>query len=480
MPTSTAPPYCPPDERVRARKGLTLKKLPVLAAAFVVVLGGIWASYVPYEKSRATADICDLGAGACGDSVLLRKSLDGSRNLDLGIIEFDDQGQLQNRRLADAVLAQARSLASTNRALTIVVFAHGWNHNASAGDANLRSFVEMLEDLDCAEVKFAFYNVNAEPAETSSCDGVSQRATMGIYLGWHGRSWRGPLHVTSFWARKATAERIGERGAAEILYRLSEIRNGGADSANRLVIVGHSFGGSLVYSAAAHAVQSSLERLAVEPQPRFADMLIVINAAFEAQRAEALQARSMEIASVNPLFVAVTATNDTATRVYFPLGRWFSTRFRRYRSDDGHAQAAADRTALGHYEPFQTHSLATCLAADGRAALSCATQPGATLERPTDRAYFNDWVAAAVCWQNGRGEANWRLAFPTANLYSLADGDPLTAPSPFMNIAAHRDLVDDHGGIWQPSLRLFLRDLVAMSYSAPELADERCSTALEQ
>jgi len=455
------------------------KKLPVLVGVIAIAAGGAWVSYVPYQQLRTKADVCVLSKdNSCADTVLMTKSIDGGRDVTVGIVEFDDQGQLQDRKLADAVLAHARSLAGPNRALTIVAFAHGWNHNALAGDANLRSFVAMLEDLDCAEVKFDFYNRNPEPAETSSCSGGPQRATMGIYLGWHGQSWREPLHVFSFWARKATAERIGERGAAEILYRLSEIRNGASDSdgeaKNRLVIVGHSFGGSLVYSAAAHAIQSSLEKLAIEPRarPRFADTLIVINPAFEAQRAESLYARSMEVASVNPLFVAVTASNDTATRVYFPAGRWLSTRFRHYRS--GGEQADADRTALGHYKPFQTNAVATCIAADGRAALDCPAEPAATEERPTDRAYFKAWVAAAICWHTGRSSANWRLKFPTANLYPLAEAGIPFKSGAFMNIAAHPSLVDDHGGIWQPSLRLFLRDLVALSYSSSELAGIPC------
>jgi pimeloyl-ACP methyl ester carboxylesterase len=385
----------------------------------------------------------------------------------LGFVEFDDQGQMWDRAQANEVLEAVRALAA-QRPVSIVVFGHGWNHNASATDSNVLSFRQVLRELFDAEVSFA-----------RLANRPSERAIVGIYLGWRGKSATGPLQYPTFWARKATAHRVGSDGAFEILYRLSTIRNGGVrPTRNRLVLVGHSFGGALMFTATAHALTASLEDLNAGGVKRFADLVVIINAAIEAQRFESLLRRSRELEvslrGQSPVIVAITSAGDIATKWAFPLGRRFGTLFASYRpaqaSTDGLGlpmdEAAADRTAVGHYKPYLTHVLAPCVASDAFAALeSCPPRehegPGGAHDF-TSPAYLQAMRSTALAWKRQREMASWHIEFPTAVLHHSAG----PANGPVMNITTHQSLIAGHNEIWESPLMLFVRDLIAINHFA--------------
>jgi hypothetical protein len=64
----------------------------------------------------------------------------------LGFVEFDDQGWYQDIRQKDQFLATLRQMdASNGDKFIIVVYAHGWKHNASAGDGDVLNFQRLLE-----------------------------------------------------------------------------------------------------------------------------------------------------------------------------------------------------------------------------------------------------------------------------------------------------------------------------------------------
>lgn len=74
----------------------------------------------------------------------------------LGFIEFDDQGQLQDRKQMDAVIDEiinytARRDESRSTNALMVVFVHGWKHNARPDDGNVASFRTTLEKLSHLE-----------------------------------------------------------------------------------------------------------------------------------------------------------------------------------------------------------------------------------------------------------------------------------------------------------------------------------------
>src|SRR5262245_14982559 len=156
---------------------------------------------------------------------------------ELAIVEFDDQGMCFDRPTAiDGLTALLREYQSKNP--IIVVFIHGWKHNAENDDANLRAFRSLLSHTAAA---------NDPP-----------RPVLGVYLSWRGLSRYGNWFwlQSSFWSRQKAAQRIAQGTPREVLGLLKAFRNGppGGKPQATLVIVGHSFGGLIVYTAIAQSL----------------------------------------------------------------------------------------------------------------------------------------------------------------------------------------------------------------------------------
>lgn len=151
-------------------------------------------------------------------------------------------------------------------------------------------------------------------------------------------------------------------------------------SRNRLVVIGHSFGGAAVFTATAPILVDRLAKANVanitgNPVPKIksiGDLVVLINPAFEAMRFSTIhklnakysnktadgQAVSVLHGDQRPILVSLTSEADSATGLAFPAGRQLSTLFEGY-SDDApgltHEGQLANITAVGHYEPYWTH-----------------------------------------------------------------------------------------------------------------------------
>src|SRR5471032_1945500 len=90
------------------------------------------------------------------------------------------------------------------------------------------------------------------------------------------------------------------------------------------------------------------------------DLAIVVNPAFEAMRLRP----QFELASSReygpeqgPHLVLITSTADSATGIFFPIGRKLSTMFDTYADGDSTGRDL-NTTAVGHYIPYVTHQVA--------------------------------------------------------------------------------------------------------------------------
>ena len=120
------------------------------------------------------------------------------------------------------------------------------------------------------------------------------RRVAGIYVGWRGESIDlPPFNYLTFWDRKNTAQDVGYLGISELLVKLEEIANVNnvmhPDLKNRLVIIGHSFGGAVVFSAtsqilASRFVDSQEGKAFTGDAGGFGDLVVLLNPAFEALR----------------------------------------------------------------------------------------------------------------------------------------------------------------------------------------------------
>jgi hypothetical protein len=383
----------------------------------------------------------------------------------LGIVEFDDQGWFWSRGQLEQLLQEIRAVSRGSGAL-ILLFAHGWEHNASVEDSHLACFREVLRYV----------------AETERDAGRS-RAVVGVYLGWRGLS----LNITgvqwlTFWTRKEAAERIGEGQALETLTALEDLdrelqNNGYPDS--RLIILGHSFGGTLLHSALANVfVRRLAGELYQRPPasngssarsdaivPGFGDLVVLVNPAFEASRYDALRDISRRYKfddRQTPVLMLVSAANDAATRIYFPVGRFVSTFFQRARD---RSQTRQMRRTAANYGPFVTHTLKPTGGPLPRpprgekGPCRCETPLRQHLEkrREADRGRNRK--------DQMRGEQNTVERFDltakqTSPTSELTPREGVRPHDPFLVVTADKRIINGHNGLFNVLLLDFLLEFV--------------------
>jgi len=260
---------------------------------------------------------CLWGGNDCSASAIERYL-----EYDLSYIEFTERGNLYDRSSSQRVLSHIQQQANTDEGVAVFVFVHGWKHNANFEDSNVVQFREFLS-------RAAENNV------------VGKRRVIGVYLGWRGATTNVPLlKETTYWARKSVAEEVGAGGATEIFSKLHRILVAQADEQeqelykNNYVIIGHSFGGAIVLSALHDVLLNDLvaSNMSVFDKPlpcnkinRFADALILLNPAIEANKVVLLKeaaSRCRFDKNQAPLLHVLSSDGDNATRVFFPLGQY--------------------------------------------------------------------------------------------------------------------------------------------------------------
>jgi hypothetical protein len=362
----------------------------------------------------------------------------------------------------DKVLDEFYQLASGDDDVLLITFVHGWHHSAKPGDSNIESFREMLRQVSAMEQVGSLQQDRRK------------RKILGLYIGWRGDSISVPyLNGVTFWERKSTAHDVGTQGGvSELLLRLEEIVNvrKGIEQevppplTSRMVVIGHSFGGAVVFTTlqnilADRFIDSRVGKTFQGDAQGFGDLVILMNPAFEAIRYSALYDLSQQgcrnyFGSQLPKLAILTSEADYATRFAFPIGRTFSTLFeshtslqRSYCEKPGTqgirpmriSEGEADRNTVGHFEPYLTHRL-----------------------KATDEQTLRD-----ESYQVGQLQTLWArhsnddaLVFEGSRLESLKR---TTALNPYLNIRVDDKLIGDHNDIWQPKIIAFLRDLIAIS-----------------
>ncbi|MGY6276424.1 esterase [Methylomonas sp. MgM2] len=365
----------------------------------------------------------------------------------LGFVEIDDQGQMRDRKQMDALLDSLYRRAG-KESLLLTVFVHGWHHNAKPGDKNIESFKNNLAMLSAIEHR---PGGNEKP-----------RKVAGIYVGWRGESIDvPPFNYLTFWDRKNTAQDVGYLGISELLVKLEEIANVNnvmyPDAKSRLVVIGHSFGGAVVFSAtsqilASRFVNSGKGKAYTGDADGFGDLVVLLNPAFEALRYapfyDMAQARCSYFPSQTPRLVVLTSEADDATGTLFPLGRIFSTVFETHddinREDCGFAleldEGEADRNTIGHYLPLISHTL----------------KPFA--EEKGFRIASHDNIKNIWSTQSRGGST----VFGSTVLTHLKKTTP---QNPYLNIRVDEEIISDHNDVFNDRVMEFIRLLITLSTS---------------
>jgi hypothetical protein len=245
----------------------------------------------------------------------------------------------------------------------------------------------------------------------------------------------------------------------------------------RLLTIGHSFGGLIVWSALsqyfidraaislvhaqyfpeAGAVDHASEKL---PDARlissYGDLVVIINPAVEAMRYEPLRELVQEQSSVAnpsaryarcqpPVLVEVTSTGDSATGVAFPLGRKVNTLFEQTWIDaKGEDERAEIESALGHYKPFLTHELD----APSRTLPQTERSPLIAAVKSEDDRTFAQFEQEFR--HGGLLSAGWHRTFRSGATLTHKSNSLYDANNPFWVVEAHPNVILDHNDIAEP------------------------------
>lgn len=428
----------------------------------------------------------------------------------LAFLEFDEKS-LDLKHGADGRPHQRdalfRALASPKQKY-VITFVHGWRHDASISDNDVKRFRIFLAYAR------SFLNWRCQDA-----DRYCNSEVIGIYVGWRGKAlhepqsepWGTAVALPTFWSRKHQSE----QHAAYVLKQIDDIQaalqlRAGDPTANKMMIIGHSFGGNLLATALkqrAISAVNSHEAGKLMP-PILGDLTVLINPASEAHnwidiqkalRSKVLdaqgrisrpKARNEFPRKQSPIYISLTATDnwwrddakgkpvlyDWPTGVAFQIGQSAALRL----SDER-------RNALGHMLPTPeypfgaTHEVITNEGAKiktlyrhavSRKNSQCMIMDGwlrAARERESDEDWDSHFPA------NDKNKITHVSVVPRVNyqfrnqLYPedrprIRSDDP--ANSPFWNVRAYSNVITEHGGyvnypMWCALNQMVLDDITA-------------------
>jgi hypothetical protein len=346
----------------------------------------------------------------------------------LSIVEFDDHGVLAKPSQLDRTIELLREKAATHD-LSVVVYVHGWRHNASRKDRDVTNFQNLLAFLDIAEQQ-----------------NQPKREVVGIYVAWPGALFagRGPItdvvNTPSFWTRREGANRVAEGTIRELLAKVRQIqeeRNAGCDHTaakpcnTRLVTIGHSFGALVAYSAIHQELVTSAIRPDEKPVVGFGDLVILINPAFEGVRYTSIQriveGRKGYPAGQPPVLVTFASRGDWANRRLFPLGRYVTLLTgREWPSSKDQLNDLA--YTIGFVERFKTHDLSVVM----------ASTPAAS--------------DGQECGDRGQPLPGWTRHYllPDRKREAVLAHKKYNPSNPFWLVSTDAGLVPNHSAIWGP------------------------------
>lgn len=439
------------------------------------ILALVAAACQPNAPFRAQTTACIGGdnSPACGSHSLEQHPLPDfpGRFFLLGFVEFDDQGKPYIRDQIDTLFSRIEEEARY-KDLSIIVYVHGWKHNDRPGDSNVAAFRGLLRQMAEMELRRA---PTYWPA----------REVVGIYLGWRGLSYdAGEVgQDLTFWARMAAAHRVAEGSVREVLARAKALRDAIDQSSwphhqdlrsTRMVTIGHSFGGLIVYTALSQYFLDQAVRTATADYARslagnqpthmngrakeiagYGDLVIVVNPAIEAMRFEPIReiienrhGPGSFVPNQNPVFVEVTSDADWATGLAFPAGRLVETTFESFTSG---AERREAMSSLGHYPAFWTHKL------EGPTAIA---NPNATLPPLDVDQECRDFARfTAEERPGGYLKPGWRRRYRTGAVLTQLAQSNFDANDPFWIVTTDQSMIRGHSDIEEPVFIDFVRQL---------------------
>jgi len=287
------------------------------------------------------------------------------QSYDLAVIAFGDDGTFSNPGQLSAAAAAITHARNNPNGAIVVVFIHGWHHNADwniatdGGDSHFRAFRQTLAFITLREAERYLPHPGG-------------RRVVGVYIGWNGDpadSWltgAGPLTHLSFWDRYSVAKHIGDGApmrevvrtiVEKTKQRLPDEGHAAPAVESPVILIGHSMGALMLESAflalirdpAAPLVYPSAGEASIidvrrdGKRVRFPDVLIALNSAadssihHEIRRTLVGQRFTKTVGEpdtryAGPLLMSATSSADSDTKVVWRAANlpWIG------RTTDGH------------------------------------------------------------------------------------------------------------------------------------------------
>ena len=248
-------------------------------------------------------------------------------------LEYRDDGQRHDSTQRDAIL---RWIQDGSGPLYVVVYIHGWHHNAN----------ELNGDPRNNAIKFPFLMARqVDTLKRMALDGGPQMPqVLGIYVGWRGEEYTDPLRkFLSIDGRSKVADLIGRAGVLKgDLLDIANAMRARDPSASRMVVIGHSLGGRMATSMFRADLESG------RAQPLGAGTLVVtLNAAVGADCFDGVfKEGGKNLDAPRPTWINITSENDTATDTVYSAAKLFGL------VNSCHASSPASEKTIGHYRPY--------------------------------------------------------------------------------------------------------------------------------
>lgn len=402
---------------------------------------------------------------------------------DLSYVEVTQSGLLADRGQLDAAVESVRSLNRKGHTI-VVVFVHGWFHSDKASDRDVERARNMLIFLKSHD---STWNVK------------------GVYVGWQAYTWLpDPLGYLTMLSKKHAAERTGQLALTELILRIEGATR--EIPGNKLLVIGHSFGGLAVLEATSPIMmerliqaQEDYKQGKAHPVQGVGDLVVLLNPAVEASRyvplfnaANAAAAATIVQGGGNalsgifakndrPIFLSLSSQTDSAVGDFFPAGSLFLVHGH---SDVGivsppHpdrplrpiSEATLTTHAVGKVDEITTHQVD----ADGSVDKSDAHfYQYSSFDPPRDDLLPRGWLRCSVHWwtQHSAGSPSGMQYDCLTLPYSFTDirqkKDRESSFNPYWNVTVNDNVMHEHSDFMNQSLARFIWQLV---FSPPSLND---------
>lgn len=248
-------------------------------------------------------------------------------------LEYTETGLNHDKNQLRAIL---NWINSAEGPIQVVVYAHGWHHNADTSNNDPRNNA----------IKFAF--LMAREVDTLKRLELSKKIVMpkvlGIYVGWAGEKYTDSVRqFFSIDGRSKVADQIGRAGVLKKdLLAISNAVHQRAGQNGRIMVMGHSLGGRMLTSA----FKSDLDSGNSEPLGKNS-LIFTLNAAVGADCYDNVFGyMGHNLQGSRPYWINLTSENDSATQWVYNTGMFLGL------IESCNGKSEASESSIGHYRPY--------------------------------------------------------------------------------------------------------------------------------